>query len=344
MPKDQYGDSHNITERTINQNKKLLRVNAQVTAVMSILETVGNLINWILWAVWDRIFGQEHVGFALMIQAMLLNFLILPYLFLMNTRFNKNRVVEEGWKNVLKNVRGNSDKAEILSFVQTEVTTKNVTRKDSFKGENIFSKIQEKQYKTTQNTKKIPSIYTVKYDCHLQNVSVIEQMQIQRSPIDPYDFHPLNPSIDALTNLDTSVNGAPCCSKKEIDDNSPNLLINAKYESNPLANYKCIRSHILSNLLSNIDDERSYIMNFMRLIRMEEDKKNYKLIDDIQDDSEDEIFFDNLPHFVGNVERKRKMRYKVLETLISIQDEDTDYDDLLERLISMEEKFVDQGC
>ena len=348
MPKDLHGDSLSITERTINQNIKLLRVNAQVTAVMSILETVGNLHNWIVWSILDRIFGYELLGFGgnaiSMLLSMLLNLLILPYLFLMNTRYNKNRVVEEGWVNVLKNVRGNLHKSQILSVVQIEEKTKSVTRKSSFKSEKTFIKDKEKQGETIQNTKIKPSIYIVKYDRHLQNVRVIEQMHPQRSPIDPNDYHSIIPSIDALTNLDTPTNNAPCCSKNETDDNVPSLLMNAKYKSNPIENYKCIRSHILSNLLSNINNEESYIMNFMRLIRIEEAKKNHKTIDDIQDDDEDEKIFDTMPHFVGNVKRKRKMRYEVLKNLISIQDEDSNYDDLLENFINMEEKFVDQGC
>ena len=44
-----------------------------------------------------------------MIQALALYMVIIPYLFLMNTSHNKNRVVEYGWGNVIKNVfrRGN---------------------------------------------------------------------------------------------------------------------------------------------------------------------------------------------------------------------------------------------
>ena len=43
-------------------------------------------------------------GFAQKILFMLLYFVVLPYGFLMNTRYNKNRIIEEGWINVLKNM------------------------------------------------------------------------------------------------------------------------------------------------------------------------------------------------------------------------------------------------
>ena len=35
---------------------------------------------------------------------MMLHFVILSYAFLMNTTSNKNRIIEEGWTNVLKNM------------------------------------------------------------------------------------------------------------------------------------------------------------------------------------------------------------------------------------------------
>ena len=51
---------------------------------------------------------------------MLLYFVILPYTFLMNTRYNKNRVVEEGWKNVLRNVIGCKSMAQSIGNHETE--------------------------------------------------------------------------------------------------------------------------------------------------------------------------------------------------------------------------------
>ena len=43
-------------------------------------------------------------GFAEKMLFMLLHFVVLPYAFLMNTRYNKSRIIEEGWMNVLKNM------------------------------------------------------------------------------------------------------------------------------------------------------------------------------------------------------------------------------------------------
>ena len=76
-----------------------MKVNAHVTAVTSILESIGLLIIFITWGVITK-----SSGYATLIQATLLYFIVLPYVFLMNTSENKARIIEDGWFNVIKNV------------------------------------------------------------------------------------------------------------------------------------------------------------------------------------------------------------------------------------------------
>ena len=78
-----------------------MRVNAQITAVTSILEIVGNIVQWAIW-----ILITKFVGLGSLIQSILLYFVVLPYVFLMNSSHNKNRIIEDGWINVLKNATG----------------------------------------------------------------------------------------------------------------------------------------------------------------------------------------------------------------------------------------------
>ena len=47
-----------------------------------------------------------NVKFATSALFMLLHFVVLSYAFLMNTRYNKNRIIEYGWLNVIKNIFG----------------------------------------------------------------------------------------------------------------------------------------------------------------------------------------------------------------------------------------------
>ena len=85
------------------RNAKNVRVNAQVTAVVTILEVVGMCIIVMIHLL---VTNQGLGGFEIVFQSlfMLLHFVILPYAFLMNTTSNKSRIIEDGWMNVLKNM------------------------------------------------------------------------------------------------------------------------------------------------------------------------------------------------------------------------------------------------
>ena len=88
-----------VPENTSIENMKRLRVNAQVTAITTILEVVGNLIFMMTWS-----FITKFAKYTTLLQGMTLYLVILPYAFLMNTSQNKARVVEEGWIPIFKNI------------------------------------------------------------------------------------------------------------------------------------------------------------------------------------------------------------------------------------------------
>ena len=81
-------------------------MNAQVTAVTTMMEISGNCINGILYLAMNGL----NVKFASSALFMLLHFVVLSYAFLMNTRYNKNRIIEYGWLNVIKNIFGCSSR------------------------------------------------------------------------------------------------------------------------------------------------------------------------------------------------------------------------------------------
>ena len=85
------------------RNAKNLRVNAQVTAVVTIFEVVGMCIIVMTHVlVFQHGFTWLHCVYQYLF--MLLHYVLLPYAFLMNTTSNKNRIVEDGWMNVLRNM------------------------------------------------------------------------------------------------------------------------------------------------------------------------------------------------------------------------------------------------
>ena len=80
----------------INQRKIL--VNAQVKAMISLLELSSNIGYVII------ISFTIKTSFATLVHFMFLYMVLLPYAFLMNTSHNKNRIVEYGWRNVFSNL------------------------------------------------------------------------------------------------------------------------------------------------------------------------------------------------------------------------------------------------
>ena len=82
------------------QNEKRIHINAQVTAMITFLEMAGNVSFVIILAV------TQKTSFMSLCHVMLVYHIILPYAFLMNTSHNKDRIIENGWKNVIKNIFG----------------------------------------------------------------------------------------------------------------------------------------------------------------------------------------------------------------------------------------------
>ena len=81
------------------EDMKKMKVNSQVTAIITIIEVLGNLTFMFTWT-----FITKFAAYTTLLQGMGLYFVILPYAFLMNTSQNKNRIVEEGWVPILKNI------------------------------------------------------------------------------------------------------------------------------------------------------------------------------------------------------------------------------------------------
>ena len=81
------------------RNSRKVAVNARIAAVLWSLEFVANFSVALLWIV--------VVGFSSatgLTNAMVWFYVILPFTHLMNTSYNKDRIVDDGWKSVILNV------------------------------------------------------------------------------------------------------------------------------------------------------------------------------------------------------------------------------------------------
>ena len=88
-------------QNSINMRK--VQINAQVTAIISSLEVFGNVTVIILLAV------TKGTSLLSLMHNMVFYAVLIPRLFLMNTSHNKNRIVEKGWKNIMKNLIGRAN-------------------------------------------------------------------------------------------------------------------------------------------------------------------------------------------------------------------------------------------
>ena len=112
-------------------NRRKLLVNSQVTAMI----TISELLYAVLFSIFYG-FVSKGSSFGTLIQGMSVQYVAVPYVFLMNTSYNKYRVVEIGWKNVLKNILGKCGKNRVsnlytISSESNSSSTDTLKRKDS---------------------------------------------------------------------------------------------------------------------------------------------------------------------------------------------------------------------
>ena len=84
-------------------NMKRLQINAQVTAMTTLIEHIGNVTSLIVTIHFTTNFSWF---LSRLILEMLFYCIIVPHSFLMNTSDNKNRIMEYGWKGVFQNLIG----------------------------------------------------------------------------------------------------------------------------------------------------------------------------------------------------------------------------------------------
>ena len=83
------------------RNIRKIHVNAQVKAMISFIESVANVVNTVV------LYFTVRTSYSSLLIVLNLYMIILPYCFLMNTSHNKDRVVDNGWTNVFKNILSN---------------------------------------------------------------------------------------------------------------------------------------------------------------------------------------------------------------------------------------------
>ena len=87
-----------LNEDTQNRNIRKVAVNARIAAVIWGLEFIANFCVALIW-----IFLVGTTSMEGLTNSIIWYYVILPYTHLMNTSYNKDRVVDDGWKSVILN-------------------------------------------------------------------------------------------------------------------------------------------------------------------------------------------------------------------------------------------------
>ena len=296
-----------LSDESQRQNSRNIRVNAQVTAVMTMLEFIGGCIFVII-----RV--SNHGGFIGKTLFMLLHFVVLPYGFLMNTRYNKNRIIEEGWINVLKNM--------VLSCKWNGVTPYCHANEVS----NDYEGIKHAEMK------------------HVSSEIFLVSNTINSPMSETIVSDPLHSPIEEENKTSDLENQQPTCSYSTecLDNDSDDF--NEKFRCEKSTSLiDRVRKQIISDLLINVNDEDAYIKLLTHLVDVEEAHKYGKDIDELRYEYE-QIRVDQLPHFVGCSVRKLAMRTKELEILLQCLNNDNNYGMYFDHFVDMEENFLENGC
>ena len=152
-------DSKHIDIRRLN-------VNAQITALITLIELFGNL-TMIL-----HLFFVESNPWSAIIHNMVFYDIIIPYALLANTNDNKNRIINSGWKSIFKNLVGM--KQDLIN----EISENDLSKKGETTQENIncsSSQPKADQTNTSEASKDLDDKLADEIQCTMDNENTTKQ-------------------------------------------------------------------------------------------------------------------------------------------------------------------------
>ena len=292
------------SKETQIENMRTVKVNAQVTAMISFSEIVGFLMISIICI------SAQSATIGVILFPLLQN-IILPYAFLMNTRENKHRIVEQGWANVLRNTL---HKETIFSMFNNSNKVKQINKKQHEKELDIFV-----VSRNVQNTVTSP----VFQNEALTECSVNVVM---------YDKPCTSNSINDIDNKDTNSEEVLHSSSNSGEESVKSETVNLTY-----------RQGLLNNLLQNTDEESVYLSFFTRLIHFEQDHNMEKTQDEDFTIFHQEMIKDKASRLLikGNRRYRMEKRKDIIKTLQNFVINESQYQETFQKFLTMEEEFLD---
>ena len=315
---------------------KKVEVSAQVTATITLLEVFGNSVFVVIW-----FFITTRDGYATIAVGMLLNFVILSYMFSINTGENRGRVVDNGWANVFKHVLkcGNSSLPNENQEQPNHRLPQNGPVQQSSKDKGIISR----SLNTRQTTMVKPFS---NWDVCKHNTNGAIYTIFRKEHCLP------STSKDVCTlDLNVPIYEEEPCSSKVMRQNYTKSI--SSDDDTDLQEEDCrisLRWKIISSMLSNVRNEKIYIHYFTRLLSFEDSLKNGHMSNvfsseyfDAADLVEEEI--KDIQHkFSGDIGSRIKMRTDIINSIQFYERDEDIYEEFLERLITMEETLIEDHC
>ena len=332
-----------LNEAVNVHNMKKVRVNAQVKAMVSFIEGFVNILYIVI------ISFTVRTSLGTLVMQSVTYMIILPYISLMNTSYNKDRVIENGWKNVLKNLWVKESSVRCLNDTpkciqnnmhvqkRMEIPSKNMTPnssngsfKTSSSGQNFGRKIawpeeeigSELPASTSQgqfSESKIQTIVSKKNDEpekeNTNESSVVDKIilkMIQHTHEEHEYIRYFEQLIDHLSN---SKESQKYTNEKCRDDELPNFIPDIVYQHRP---QRCKGKRSKSSVIASNKQTKSKILL----------DANHLLIKDMR------------TSFDSNENERKLFRENILNEIQSCNIDSDMKNVLIEKLIDKEESYL----
>ena len=280
-PSEDNAAARSLSEENQMHNMNLVAVNARVTFVVWILETIANISVLILW---QLVYGTTTFG--TLTNSMIWYYLIISYTFLMNTSYNKDRIIEDGWKMIIMNalksilyrmykINNYFSTPSATNFLSNQSNVKTTTmnepeNKEVYKRHNL-EQVPSNSSSYDHQTGSTNSSQNTKLDrASKLDIFVISRPELEHFPIaHTSKFKDL--TIEDLEQLSITIRkDQQATSNHEVRPLSPGSSTDSEYmpsDCNQQISYRVQKGReILAEMQKQLSNEKAYLHYFEQLM------------------------------------------------------------------------------
>ena len=306
-----------------------MKVNANVTFVIWILEWAANICVYFCWIMGPNF--MRHFPEVVLIWY----YIILPHTFLMNTSHNKDLIVDDGLKTTLINAFGIP-----FSFQWGKSTVHVVSQNKEKKPENGWINNENKQ--DSKNDDKDHDFKNDEQKIYTISKTELLPIEMKSLKINGHETTKVTPStstgeIASLKNRYGYKNFHQSSSDSDMDGD----LENYQYRSHEIA------TEILSYMIRNVQSEEIYLHYFVQILHFNDETEfgANKMFEVFHPSPEDEIIEeDRAKHLQknlrGSADDRINLRKILLDRLKNSYEDSNSFKKVLSELIDFEESLV----